>query len=122
MNDAALLEPLLRRIVREELQRALQRPALDPRQAELLDSIEAVFGSGPFTACEVIDAARRPMGDDRRRLQAALQAAGALDAQRLGMTLATIHKAILGRSARLQRLGTERGKRLWVVDREELAP
>lgn len=113
MTDDALLE--LRRLsaLVEALHRALVPPA-DPRHAELLDALGAVFGSAPFTACEAIEVARTPLGD-RRRLKAALQAVGARDAQRLGMTLSALEKRAAGRSTRLARLGTEGGKRLWSV-------
>jgi hypothetical protein len=116
MTDVALLVELVRAAVRAELQPLLQRlaPPVDPRHADLLHALAEVFGSAPFTASEAVDASRSALSA-RRRLQAALQAAGAHDAQRLGMVLATIEKRSLGRSARLQRLGTERGRRLWAV-------
>ena len=112
MTDAAVLQRLDR--IERMLEQLVQQQPQDPRHVELLDCIERVFGTSPFTACEVIAAAHRPMGDDRRRLQAALQALGALSPQKLGMTLSSIQKAY--RTTRLVRLGTEGGKRLWSVD------
>ena len=80
-----------------------------------------VFGAAPFTAAEAVEAARGAL-TTRHRLQAALRAVGALDAQRLGMTLAALCKRAAGRSAGLQRLGTEGGSRLWSVDLVQPGP
>jgi len=121
MDGVALLA-LLRRelpaLVRQAVREELQREQLDPRHAELLDALVLVFGSSPFTAAEAVTAARGALSS-RHRLQAALQSVGARDAQRLGMTLAALEKRAVGSSARLSRLGTEGGKRLWSVDQAE---
>ena len=117
----------LRRRIRRALGPGLRRlgarldrlapPPLDPRQAELLDALAGVVGAAPFTAAEVLELAHTPTAE--RRLQAALQAAGAADAQRLGLTLATLARRTAGRRPRIERHRTEGGSRVWCVEGTE---
>jgi hypothetical protein len=117
MTDAALLELQALRAEVRDLAALVQRllPRQDPRHAELVDALLEIYSGMPFTACEAVDAARLARSS-RRRLSAALDSLGANDSQRLGMVLASVAKT----DTRLQRLGTEGGRRLWAVDSEGL--
>jgi hypothetical protein len=115
MTDATAAEILrelrdLRRMVE-----ALAPPALDARQRELLEALADVYGTAPFTAAEALAVAAVPLGD-RKRLQAALRAAGAVSAQSAGMVFASIAKRSAAAPMRLVKLGTEGGSRLWSVE------
>ncbi|MCL4738102.1 MAG: hypothetical protein KJZ81_07830 [Burkholderiaceae bacterium] len=112
MSDAAVILDELRELRR--LVEALLPPPLDRRQQDLLDALGAVFGASSFSAAEVLTVAATPMAD-RRRLRAAIEAVGASDAQRLGMTLAALEKRSRGRATRLERVGSEGGSRLWGI-------
>ncbi|MBX3633946.1 MAG: hypothetical protein KF683_00880 [Rubrivivax sp.] len=109
----------LRLIVRQELQRALApllpKP-LPPAQQELLDALVPVFGTRPFTSAEVLELAAGAGVQTRRRLAAALAAAGGTDSHRLGLALAGIADRTRGREPRLVKLSREAGSRLWGVE------
>ena len=127
MTDLAALEPLLRRVVREEvvrlrdevaeLQRALERlapPPLSDEQQRLLDVLADVT-DGPFTSAEVIKLSRSALST-RQPLRNALAALGIDDAQRLGLVLGDIVKKSVTLDRRLVRLKTEGNSRVWMVE------
>lgn len=117
MTDTALAE-LVRQVVRAEIDRALAPllpPALDPRQAELLHALSAVFGTSAFTAAECLQVARTPLAD-RRRLATALAAVGVADATALGRAFGAIARRTKGRPVRLVRDGTIENTTVWCVE------
>lgn len=117
--EALTLELRALRVEVAALRAAVDRmapPALDPRSAELLRALAAVFGSGTtFASAEVLSVAAVPLGD-RPRLQAALKAIGASDSHRVGMAFASIAKRTRGQALRLSRAGEDNGSNLWAVE------
>lgn len=115
MTDAAVLEQLLRRVVRDELRAALAdlRDPLAPEQLDLLDALHAVAAGSAFTSREAVEWASRPFGA-RHRLADALAALGvAGDAKALGQALRSMAGRSDRRGRRLLPAGAESGSRLW---------
>ncbi|WP_119286349.1 hypothetical protein [Azohydromonas sediminis] len=113
MYSLAELEPLLRRVVREELQRAMCRGSLTPAQRMVFDAVAQMFAPGEtFTAGDAISAARFDP-DARQSLQQAVDC----DAQRLGIVLGQLADAGAQISdMRLVRLPKEAGARRWMFE------
>lgn len=107
MNDAALLEPLLRRIVREELRRALLRDTLPGPQRRLLDALRGEFADSAFASREVVAAARSPL-KCHDALRQALAELNLRDAQAIGQALHRLPGVV--------RHKRERGSGVWSIE------
>lgn len=114
MTDGAMLEALLRRVVREELQR-LQPSPLTPPQRRLLDALAGEFADSPFSSAEAMQAAASPLAR-HEPLRAALAGLRLMTAHALGQRL----RAMVGATAyswpRVSSPAGDHGSRLWTVE------
>lgn len=115
------LEPLLRRVIREELRVLLDRlqaPQLPPGQAEVVRLLGAVFGGEPFTTRDLIQRLDVTVGQRPQLRTALVTMVGAdLASNKVGLLLRGI-AAAGGRAGALRLVATvtEGGARVWGVE------
>lgn len=112
MTDLADLEHVVRRVIREEIERVFA-DKLTPHQRRTLQVALALFEVGEvFTTSTMIDAARFDAA-----AKAALQQACNLDPHRLGILLGQIVQAgAVVDGVRLARMPAEAGSRRWTLE------
>ena len=113
MTDAHL-EQLLRRIVREELQRLQPSPLTQP-QRRLLDALAGEFADGPFSSAEALQAAASPLAR-HEPLRAAIAALGLTTAHALGQRLRALATATAYSWPRVISPAGDHGSRVWAVE------
>jgi hypothetical protein len=85
-------------------------PALDDHAAELVARLHMAAGDRLFSVSEVIDHA----AVDKELRDAVIEAAGELNARRLGHVLRRLHGRVFGERV-VERVGMERGAAVWRV-------
>jgi hypothetical protein len=119
VTDAAQLEQLLRRVVREAVQEALAGASrLTAEERVVVDALGQVFGVGATTTRDILAALDLEIGH-RPALRQSLQAlVPGLDRQKVGMALrAIVLRGGVAAGWRLQAATQHAGGRLWTLER-----